>query len=356
MSRLFSPLTIRGETFKNRVFISPMCMYSAIDGLPNDWHMVHLGSFAVGGAGLVMVEATAVSPEGRISPADTGLWNDTQLEAFKRVTAFIRSQDSVPAIQLAHAGRKASTSASWDGGKLLLPTQGGWETVAPSAVPFSPGSTIPRALDEADIDLVITNFENATKRALEAGFGVIEIHMAHGYLLHQFLSPLSNFRTDQYGGSFENRIRFPLTLAQRVRKIWPESKPLFVRISATDWVDGGWDLEQSIEFSRSLAKEGIDLIDCSSGGSSPKASIPVGPGYQVPLAAAIRQNAGVKTGAVGLITEPEQAEKILVDEQADVVFIAREALRKPHWPHEAARKLKADIVWPKQYERAKLPF
>lgn len=356
MSQLFSPINIRNETFKNRVFISPMCQYSAVDGMPNDWHLVHLGGFAKGGAALVMAEATAVTPEGRISPGDTGIWNDTQMESFKRIAQFIRDQGSVPAIQLAHAGRKASTDLGWRGGKSLTPDQGAWETLAPSPIPFHHTSTTPRALDESGIQRIISAFEKAAERSLAAGFGVIELHMAHGYLVHQFLSPLSNHRKDQYGGSLENRMRFPLELARRVRKIWPNSKPLFARISATDWTDGGWDLEQSIELSRRLGQEGIDLIDCSTGGNVPHATIPVGPGYQVPFAAEIKQKAGIKTGAVGLITEPEQAEKILADGAADIVFLARAVLRDPHWALNAAHKLKSDITWPKQYERAKLGF
>lgn len=353
MSHLFHPLILREQTFKNRIFISPMCQYSAVDGVPNHWHLVHLGSFAVGGAGLVMVEATAVSPEGRISPCDTGLWNNTQAKAFQSIVAFMHEQGTKAAIQLAHAGRKASTDVGWRSSKLLLPHEGGWQTVAPSAIPFHSSYSTPKELTETEINDVIQNFVAAAQRSQEADFDVIELHMAHGYLLHQFLSPLSNQRTDRYGGSFENRTRFPRQLVHAVRRVWPAHKALFVRISATDYTAGGWDLEQSVELSRLFAKDGVDLVDCSSGGNVHDAKIPLSPGYQVPFSAEIRGTAGVKTGAVGLITEPEQAEEIVAQGKADVVFIGREALRSPRWPLHAASQLKAETVWPKQYERAK---
>lgn len=354
--KLFSSLNMRSVTFNNRIFISPMCLYSAENGIPNDFHFVHLGSFAIGKAALVMTEATAVSPEGRISNADTGMWNDEQEKAFARITQFIKKQGSIPAIQLGHAGRKASTEADWKGGKLLLPEQGGWETVAPSAIPFKDTYSIPIALSKDGIGKIMQAFEQAAIRSDRAGFEVLEIHMAHGYLLHQFLSPISNHRNDEYGGSFENRVRFPLQLAKRIRNLWPNNKPLFVRISATDWVDNGWNLEDSIEFSKLLKVAGIDLIDCSSGGAVAKADIPVAPHFQVPFAAAIRKKANICTGAVGLITEAKKAESILQNGDADVIFIAREALRSPHWPLLAANELKCDISWPVQYERAKIPF
>ena len=356
MSLLLSPITICKTEFRNKVFISPMCQYSAENGVPNDWHFVHLGSFAVGGAGLVMAEATAVEDIGRISPGDTGIWNDSQTEAFSRITKFIKAQGAVPAIQLAHAGRKGSTDLGWKKGKQLTEAEGAWQTVAPSALAFSSKVATPRELALNEIATLNMAFKNSAQRSLQAGFEVIELHMAHGYLMHQFLSPLSNKRADQYGGSFENRVRFPLEVTKSVRQVWPESKPLFVRLSVTDWVEGGWDQEQSIELSRLLKKEGVDLIDCSSGGSSPDAKIPTGPGYQVSFSKAIRMATGMKTGAVGMITEAEQAEAILKNNEADVVFIAREALRSPRWPLLAAAVLKENIAWPKQYERAQLPI
>ncbi|MFO7189052.1 MAG: NADH:flavin oxidoreductase/NADH oxidase [Pseudomonadota bacterium] len=353
MSKLFSTFKLRDTVFRNRIFVSPMCQYSARDGVPNDWHLVHLGSRAVGGAGLVMVEATAVSPAGRISPADTGIWNDEQVEAFRRISAFIEAQGAVSAIQLAHAGRKASTDVPWNGGRPLLPEDGGWGTLAPSSVPFAPGWPEPTAMTHEDIEATVRRFREAAERSLEAGFQVVEVHMAHGYLLHEFLSPLSNRRTDEYGGSLENRMRLPLAVAKAVREAWPAHRPVFVRISATDWVEGGWDLEQSIVLARKLRELGIDLIDCSSGGLVPDAKIPAGPGFQVPFAERIRAEAGIATGAVGFITEPQQAEDIIAKGQADVVLLARELLRDPHWPLRAAHVLRADIPWPKQYERAR---
>ncbi|HYA38481.1 MAG TPA: NADH:flavin oxidoreductase/NADH oxidase [Candidatus Methylomirabilis sp.] len=353
MSQLFSRFTLREVTFRNRVFVSPMCQYSCVDGVPNAWHMVHLGSRAVGGAGLVMVEASGVSPEGRISPYDMGLWSEAQRDAFVPITRFIKEQGAVPGIQLAHAGRKASTDAPWknQGGPLA---PGGWEPLAPSAVPFTPAHPLPRAMTRADMELVIGQFSGAAQRALSAGFEVIEIHMAHGYLLHEFLSPLSNRRTDEYGGSLDNRLRFPLAVTQAVRAAWPARLPLFARISGSDWAPGGWDLEQSIELARRLKDAGVDLIDCSGGGLVPQQQIPAGPGYQVPFAAAIRERIGIATGAVGLITEAHQAEQIVASGQADAVSMAREFLRDPYWPLHAAKRLGVEIAWPPQYLRAKI--
>ncbi|MGV8934137.1 MAG: NADH:flavin oxidoreductase/NADH oxidase [Gallionellaceae bacterium] len=353
MSKLFTPFKLRGTEFKNRIFVSPMCQYSCVDGMPNNWHLVHLGSRAVGGAGLVMVEATGVTADGRISPADMGIWNDQQADALAIIAGFIAEQGAVPAIQLAHAGRKASTAVPWQGNSAVKPEQGGWQVVAPSAIAFSDTYPMPRALAEKELDGIVSSFVEAAKRALKAGFKVVEIHMAHGYLLHQFLSPLSNQRTDTYGGSLENRARLPLQVARAVRKIWPQNLPLFVRISATDWVEGGWDLPQSITLCRWLKEIGIDLIDCSTGGLVGDAKIPVAPGFQVPFASAIRKEAGLAVGAVGLITEAKQAEEILTSEFADVVFLARELLRDPYWPLHAAKILQTDIAWTVQYVRAK---
>lgn len=352
MSKLFSRFRLRDLEFKNRIFVSPMCQYSAQDGMADAWHQVHLGSRAVGGAGLVMVEATAVVPEGRISPYDLGLWSDRHAEALAPIARFIRAQGAAPAIQLAHAGRKASTDAPWLSRSPLVPENGGWQVVAPSAVPFAPGSPQPRALAVAELDGIVAGFTLAARRSLDAGFKVAEIHMAHGYLLHQFLSPLSNRRDDAYGGSLENRARLPLRVARAVREVWPQDLPLFVRISATDWVEGGWDLAQSLQLCRWLKEAGVDLIDCSSGGLTPDARIPVGLGFQTPFAATIRQEAGIAVGAVGLITAPEQAEQIVATGLADVVFLARELLRNPYWPLHAAQKLRAEVPWPLQYERA----
>ena len=354
MSQLFAPLKLRSLTLRNRIFVSPMCQYSCRDGMPDDWHLVHLGSRAVGGAALVMVEATAVTPEGRISSADSGLWNDAQAEAFAPIAAFIAAQGAVPGIQLGHAGRKASVQPPWLGGKGVVPTEGGWQPKAPSALPFSPGSPEPRVLNIEDLEQICSQFEAAAQRALRAGFKVVEMHMAHGYLLHQFLSPLSNRRSDDFGGSLENRMRFPLRVARRVRAIWPQDLPVLVRISATDWVEGGWDLIESVELCRQLKEIGVDLIDCSSGGLVPDALIPAGPGFQAPFAAEIRARVGVATGAVGLITAAVQAEQIIATGQADAVFLARELLRDPYWPIRAARELQVEYSWPLQYERAKL--
>jgi len=352
-SRLFTGLTIRHVEFRNRIFVSPMCQYSSREGAPTDWHLVHLGSRAVGGAGLVMVEATAVTPEGRISPDDSGLWSDMHVAPFRRIAAFVEEQGAVPAIQIGHAGRKASTDAPWRGGHPLGPERGGWEPVAPSGVPFGDGHPVPQPLSAADIDALVDAFVSAAHRAHDAGFKVLELHAAHGYLLHEFLSPLSNRRDDEYGGAFENRVRFPLRVVEAVRHAWPAELPLFVRISATDWADGGWTVDESVQLARALKRSGVDLVDCSGGGLVPDARIPVGPGYQTGFAERIRRDAGVLTGAVGMITDAVQAEHIVRTGQADAVLLARELLRDPYWPLRAARELGADVDWPPQYRRAK---
>ncbi|GAB4034682.1 NADPH dehydrogenase NamA [Spirosoma jeollabukense] len=354
MSMLFSPLSIQSVQFKNRIVVSPMCQYSSEDGFATDWHLVHLGSRAVGGAGLIISEATAISPEGRISPDDLGIWLDDHIPTLKRITQFIRHNGSIAGIQLAHAGRKASTQSPWKGGNPISPTEeGGWQTVAPSAVPFHEGGPEPVALTDEGLEKVRADFEAAATRALEAGFQVIEIHAAHGYLLHQFLSPLSNQRSDSYGGSFENRIRLLLEVVERVKLVWPSSLPLFVRISATDWTEGGWTAEEAIALAAVLKDKGVDVIDCSSGGNVAKVKIPVGPGYQVTFAERIKQETGIMTAAVGLITSAEQAEEILKTGQADLVLLAREFLRDPYFPLHAAHALGDDITWPEQYDRAK---
>jgi 2,4-dienoyl-CoA reductase-like NADH-dependent reductase (Old Yellow Enzyme family) len=350
-SRLFQPFTLRELTFPNRVFVSPMCQYSCAGGMATSWHLVHLGARAVGGAGLVMTEATAVSPEGRISPADLGIWSDAHASALRPIAAFLKEHGAVPAIQLAHAGRKASTEAPWIGSGAVK--GGGWTPVAPSALAFQADYPMPRAMNDDDLAKVVADFRAAALRALDAGFEVVEIHNAHGYLLHEFLSPLSNQRTDDYGGSLENRVRFPLRVARAVREAWPASRPVFVRISATDWADGGWDPDQSVRFARALRETGVDLVDCSSGGLVPGVKIPVGPGYQVPFAERIRREAKVATVAVGMITDPHQAETIVAGEQADAVMLAREMLRDPYWPLHAAKTLGAQVRWPRQYERAR---
>jgi 2,4-dienoyl-CoA reductase-like NADH-dependent reductase (Old Yellow Enzyme family) len=352
MPDLFSPLTIRDITFRNRIAVSPMCEYSSDDGFANDWHLVHLGSRAVGGAGLVMTEAAAIEPRGRISPDDLGIWKDTHIEALARITRFVREQGAVPGIQLAHAGRKASTRVPWEGGAVIPESEGGWTAVAPSAIPFRPQEPVPHELAPSEIHSLIEAFAAAARRALAAGFELIEIHGAHGYLINTFLSPLSNHRTDEYGGSFENRARFPLAVAAAVRGAWPESLPLFMRISAIDWAEGGWQIEDSVELARRLRPLGVDLIDCSSGGLVPHAKIQLGPGYQVPFAARIRRDAGILTGAVGLITDPHQADGIIREGQADMVLLAREFLRDPYWPLHAAKALGAAAAVPKQYGRA----
>ena len=353
MPHLFDSLTIRDLQFSNRVFVSPMCEYSSVDGYANDWHLVHLGSRAVGGAGLVLTEATAVLPEGRISPQDLGIWKDEHVDALKRIVSFIHEQGSVAGMQLAHAGRKASTRRPWEGDGVVPEAEGGWQNVmAPSAISFADNYPTPQALTVDGIQQVVRAFADAARRACDAGFRVIEIHAAHGYLIHEFLSPLSNHRHDTYGGSFENRTRLIREIVTAVRSSWPKGAPLFVRISATDWVEAGWDLEQSIELARSLKQLGVDLIDCSSGGTVPHARIPAGPGYQTPFAQRIRHEAEILTGAVGMITSPIQAEQIIGTGQADAVVIAREFLRDPYWPLRAAKELGQPISWPVQYLRA----
>ena len=354
MSSLFTPLTLRGVAFKNRVFVSPMCQYSSVDGLPNQWHLVHLGARAIGGAALVMVEATGVSPEGRISPGDTGLWSDAHARAFAPIVRFLEEHGAVPGIQLAHAGRKASTGAPWDGGGVIPPSDSrGWVPLAPSALPFRDGDPVPHALTVSELDDVEAQFVRGARLALAAGFRVIELHMAHGYLLNEFLSPLSNRRDDAFGGDREGRMRFPLRVARAVRAAWPDDLPLFVRISAVDWAEGGWTIEDSVVFARHLRELGVDLVDCSSGGLVPHAKVALGPGYQVPFARRVRAEAGVATGAVGLITEPAQAEEIVASGAADAIFLARRLLYDPHWPLHAAEALGIDLEWPKQYRRAK---
>ena len=353
MPLLFSPLTIKSITLRNRIVVSPMCQYSSVDGFANDWHLVHLGSRAVGGASLVFTEATAVSPQGRISPLDLGIWKDEHIDELKKITHFIEQQGSVPGMQLAHAGRKASTSAPWNGDKLIPIDQGGWKTVAASAIPFSEDKDTPIALDQDGIDKIVADFKAAAKRALAAGFKVIEIHGAHGYLINEFTSPLSNQRTDQYGASFENRIRFLLEVIDAVRSEWPDTLPLFLRISATDWVDGGWSVDDSVRLAQIVKEKGVDVMDCSSGGVVSYAKISAKPNYQVPFAEAVRKT-GIITGAVGIIVTAEQAEDILTNGQADLIFMARELLRDPYFPLRAARELGHDeMIWPVQYERAK---
>ncbi len=353
MPNLFDSLTIRRQTFANRVFVSPMCEYSSDDGFANDWHLVHLGSRAVGGAGLVLTEATAVSAEGRISPQDLGIWKDDHIDFLSRIVRFIHEQGSVAGMQLAHAGRKASTYRPWSGNGAVPVANGGWpDVLAPSAVAFADAYPMPQELTVDGIARVTNAFVDAARRAHQAGFRVIELHAAHGYLLHEFLSPLSNQRQDQYGGSFENRTRFLREVVQAVRRVWPEAAPLFVRISATDWAEGGWDIEQSVELARQLKPLGVDFIDCSTGGNAAQAKIPVGPGYQVPFAERIRRDAGILTGAVGLITEATQAEQIIASGQADAVLLARELLRDPYFPLRAARELGQEMTWPAQYLRA----
>ena len=352
-SQLFSSIQIKSLLFKNRIAISPMCQYSSKDGFANDWHLVHLGSRASGGAGLIIQEATAVCPEGRISPSDLGLWKDEHIEKMQVINQFIISQNSIPGIQLAHAGRKASVSEPWNGNKPLDESNGGWETVAPSAIPFYSNEKAPTALDKIGIQKVISDFKSATKRAVQAGFKVVEIHAAHGYLLHQFLSPLSNLRTDEYGGNFENRIRLMLEVLEAVQSEWPTNLPLFVRISATDWAEGGWNIEESVQLSKILKEKDVDLIDVSSGGLVSHQKIALGPGYQVPFASSIKKETVILTGAVGLITEAFQAEEIVATGKADMVLFARESLRNPNLALDFAKELGADISWPKQYDRAK---
>jgi 2,4-dienoyl-CoA reductase-like NADH-dependent reductase (Old Yellow Enzyme family) len=355
MSHLFEPLVLRQLAIPNRVFVSPMCEYSCTDGLANDWHFVHLGSRAIGGAGLVMTEATAVTAEGRISPDDLGIWTDEHIEPLARIVRFIHAHGCQAGLQLAHAGRKGSTAAPWKGGLAVSVADGGWEPIGPTNVPFSTGYPVPRALRAEELPGVVGAFASAARRALAAGFDVVEVHAAHGYLAHQFLSPLSNDRVDEYGGSFDHRARLCLEIAEAVRRVWPETRPVFLRISATDWAPGGWDIEQSIELCRRLRDRGVDLIDCSSGGTVAKATIPIGPGYQTPFAARIRREAGIATGAVGLITTAAQADQIVRSGDADCVFLARELLRDPYWPLHAAHALGHTAAWPAQYLRAAPP-
>jgi 2,4-dienoyl-CoA reductase-like NADH-dependent reductase (Old Yellow Enzyme family) len=352
-TKLFSPLIVKDVTLRNRIAVSPMCQYSANGGFANDWHLVHYGCRAVGGAGLIMQEATAVLPEGRITPDDLGLYKDEHIEALQTITSFIHQQGAVAGIQLAHAGRKAGCAIPWKGSKQLGETEGGWETVAPSAISFNPDDNIPLELDQDGINKVEASFKLAAARALQAGYKILEIHAAHGYLIHQFLSPLSNHRTDTYGGCFENRIRLLVEIVKQVKTVWPENLPLFVRISATDWWEGGWNLEEATELVSILKKEGVDLIDCSSGGLVPYQKIQVGPGYQVPFSERIKKETGILTSSVGLITDAHQAEEILQKEQADLIMIGRESLRNPHFPLQTANILGEDIQWPLQYMRAK---
>jgi 2,4-dienoyl-CoA reductase-like NADH-dependent reductase (Old Yellow Enzyme family) len=353
MPHLFEPMAIRGLTLANRIIVSPMCEYSSSEGFASDWHLVHLGARAVGGAGLTMTEATAVTAEGRISPADLGIWSDRHVDGLARVVRFVRSQGSAAGIQLAHAGRKGSTSLPWDGPlRAVPPSKGGWQVVGPTAEPFADGYPTPVPLSTGDAAAVATAFAAAAARALAAGFDVVEVHAAHGYLIHEFLSPLSNTRTDRFGGSFDNRVRLCVEIVDAVRRVWPDGRPVFVRVSATDWTDGGWDLDQSVGLARLLRDHGADLIDCSSGGNVATAKIPVAPGYQVPFAERIRREANVATGAVGLITSPQQADEIISSGRADCVLLARELLRDPYWPLRAARDLGHGVPWPKQYLRA----
>ena len=354
MAHLLDPLALRGVTLKNRIGVSPMCQYSAVEGAATDWHLVHLGSRAVGGAGLVMTEASAVEARGRISPADLGIWSDDHVPPLERIARFIRRQGSVPAIQLAHAGRKASHSAPWEGDAPLPEAEGGWQPMGPSPFPFAEGDLAPLEMTGDDIATVLGAFRSAAVRAREAGFDLVELHAAHGYLAHSFYSPLSNLRTDQYGGSFENRIRFLLDTFRTVRSVWPDEKPVAVRLSCSDWVEGGWTLEDTVSLARRLKEEGADLIDCSSGGAVPHAKIPAGPSFQVPFAQGVRSGAGIATAAVGFITEPEQAQEIVSSGKADMVLLAREELRDPYWPIHAAKALgkQEELDIPPQYWRA----
>jgi 2,4-dienoyl-CoA reductase-like NADH-dependent reductase (Old Yellow Enzyme family) len=355
MAHLFDPLPIRGITLQNRIAVSPMCQYSSEDGFANDWHLVHLGSRAAGGASLVFTEATAVTAEGRISPEDLGLWKDEQIDFLARIVRFLKTQGTVPGMQIAHAGRKGSTQRPWVGSSKVTIEDGGWVPVAPSAVAFADNYPMPRALETAEIPGIVEAFRQTARRALEAGFQVLEIHAAHGYLAHEFFSPLSNFRTDQYGGSFENRTRIGREIVSAVRKVWPENLPLFIRISATDWKEGGWDLDQAVELARQLKPLGVDLVDCSSAGLVVDQKIVAGPGFQVPFAERIRRDANILTATVGLIETKEQVVDILAKGQADLVLMAREFLRDPYWPLRTARELKQKISWPAQYLRAAPP-
>ncbi|MFI9151455.1 NADH:flavin oxidoreductase/NADH oxidase [Streptomyces sp. NPDC053367] len=358
MSALFDPYTLRDLTIPNRVWMAPMCQYSAAPdgpdaGAPHDWHFAHYAARAAGGTGLILTEATAVSPEGRISPYDLGLWNDTQVEAFRRITRFLAAQGTVPGVQLAHAGRKASTAQPWKGGGPVGADAHGWTPLAPSAVPFKEGHVVPEELTVDQIREIVGQFADAARRALAAGFEVVEVHGAHGYLINEFLSPYSNHRTDAYGGSYENRTRFPLEVVDAVRAVWPDDKPVFFRISATDWLDeGGWSADDTVRFARDLQAHGVDLLDVSTGGNVAEARIPAGPGYQVPFAARVKAETTLPVAAVGLITDPEQAEKILANAEADAVLLGRELLRDPYWARRAARELGAEVRVPNQYARA----
>ncbi len=351
---LFTPLELRSLTLRNRIVVSPMCQYSSEDGFANDWHLVHLGAFAVGGAALVLSEATAVTPEGRISPHDLGIWDDAHVPMLRRITDFIHAQGAHAGIQLAHAGRKASTRRPWEGSGQVPVSEGGWDdVVAPSAIAFADNYPQPHTLTVEGIQRVIGAFRDGARRALAAGFRVVELHAAHGYLLHEFLSPLANRRSDEYGGTFEGRTRLTLEVVHAVREVWPADLPLVVRLSGTDWVPGGWDIDETVALARRIAAAGVDLVDCSSGGLAAGQQIPIAPGYQVPFARRVRHEAGVATGAVGLITTPTQAQQVVESGDADVVLMARELLRHPRWPLHAARELGQEIAWPKQYERAR---
>ncbi len=355
MSHLFAPLRLRSLELAHRILVSPMCQYSCDDGFATDWHLVHLGGRAVGGAAAVFTEATAVSAEGRISPQDLGIYDDRQVEGLARIVRFVKGQGAAAGIQLAHAGRKGSTRPPWEGGGAVAPAAGGWEPLGPTGAPFTDGYPVPRASTAAELDAVVAAFRAAARRALAAGFDVAEIHAAHGYLLHEFLSPLVNTRTDEHGGSYDGRVRLCLRVVDAVRSVWPERLPVFVRLSCTDWRDGGWDVEQSVELARRLRGHGVDLVDCSSGGAVPDVTIPLAPGYQVPFAERIRREAGMATGAVGLITDAAQAEAIVAGGQADCVLLARELLRHPYWPLQAAQSLGSVLPWPQQYLRAAPP-
>lgn len=354
MANLFDEFTLRGVTLRNRIGVSPMCEYSAEEGMPNDWHFVHLGARAVGGAGLIITEAAAVEARGRITPADAGIWSDAQADAWARIATFLKQHGAVPGIQLAHAGRKASTTPPWDPGTGVPDSDGGWEPVAPSALAFADDYRLPHALTTDEIAQIITAFAGAAKRSEAAGFDWLELHAAHGYLMHEFLSPLSNQRADEYGGSFENRVRFVLETTQAVRAVWPDHKPLTVRLSCTDWTEGGWSSDDSVALAKLLKAAGVDLIDCSTGGNVPHVQIPVGAGYQVPFSEAIKHGAGIATAAVGMITSPMQADEIVRNGRADIVLLARESLRDPNWPIKAAAELhqKDKAPVPVQYARA----
>jgi 2,4-dienoyl-CoA reductase-like NADH-dependent reductase (Old Yellow Enzyme family) len=355
MSHLFSPFPLRGLTLSNRINVSPMCQYSSVDGFANDWHFVHLASRAVGGAALVFTEASAVTPDGRISPHDLGIYDDAHVPGLARIVRFLHGQKCAAGMQLAHAGRKGSTSPPWEGSTAIDRAHGGWQPVGPTDTPFSPKYPVPRALTVPEIADIVGAFRAAARRARMAGFDVVEIHAAHGYLIHEFFSPLVNTRTDEYGGSFDNRVRLCIEVVDAVRAVWPERMPLFVRISSTDWTEGGWDVDHSVELARRLRDRGVDLVDCSSGGAVADVKIPIGPGYQVPFAERIRSEAGIATGAVGLITEPAQADEIVRSDRADCVLLARELLRDPYWPLRAARELGHAVPWSVQYLRAASP-